>query len=810
MNKTIPFEDSPSKFYRFSSGSLWVLRDPDVEEGNDDTTASTISTSSTGGEDSIGSATKNQSPLPRQTATRNLIVKESDSRSSVMDVSVFKKKQSYKSKALKKKTDMPMMAAAMQAIVEEDNEDAQTENTATSSNNTEIERLKEISALAKIQAAFEIEARGLPKEEKAKMEKERIDRLRFLAKEQLKMHRSSKRISATSILSMHSMNEDQQHKGATIVTIDTKERMLTDIVSQLERTHSKEWITNYGSLMVEIDSKVSSMYTGDHKITESDNTTRNTSNEDGIEIVVERTDSSLINESYSEEEKEEEEDVRQKESMSTKKGNKWKQRLASKKAAKASKETPIKKDKSIEFTEIFKQEFSQVQETSNNDEEEEPIFVTSTNDLPTGFRQTNELKRISDTFESILTKNNDLPLDDDRSAWTEYIIGDDEGREKYKLNEIKRRRPSYTSYVEETVRDDDEQSYMEFTVVEDETLYDEETVYDEETIVSQARASFQRLRKSIKIASNNERANQITATHGADDQSYMDFTVFDNNTVQVSYVEDDINYVAPEEKADNRQEPRSIPLSAPVETSTIPVTGNRSAQHEAFTSAVQDDQTENKFPIIFANNNSMMDDDEMTQLTMDHALMDCSNASTRMSSYGNYSSRPQQPAFKKETKKEKANSSMYPQQTATTTNNESIGSRSNAATMKSCSSTSKNRIQEILWNDLYSCDMPLVWSAMEELQTILVIEPGSRRHIVDLGGVMAIMGTMEEYFEVEMIQYLCCVVLELLAAMEPDARKNVNELDGVQLIIRSMQDQAESKRVQEAGRAALATICRRY
>merc|ERR1712161_81446 len=56
--------------------------------------------------------------------------------------------------------------------------------------------------------------------------------------------------------------------------------------------------------------------------------------------------------------------------------------------------------------------------------------------------------------------------------------------------------------------DDDTHSYMEFSVVEDdddETLYEEETVYDEETIVSQARASFRNLRKSIKIASVNER-----------------------------------------------------------------------------------------------------------------------------------------------------------------------------------------------------------------------------------------------------------------------------------------------------------------
>merc|ERR1712238_196384 len=114
--------------------------------------------------------------MGRQTATRHLIEKESsDSRSSVMDVSVFKKKQqSTKSKALHKKT-MPMMQAAMQAIVEDENEDAQTATTATSSSSsnstTEIARLQEISTLARLQATFEIEARGLPKKEKEMMEK---------------------------------------------------------------------------------------------------------------------------------------------------------------------------------------------------------------------------------------------------------------------------------------------------------------------------------------------------------------------------------------------------------------------------------------------------------------------------------------------------------------------------------------------------------------------------------------------------------------------------------------------------------------
>merc|ERR1712161_177963 len=107
--------------------------------------------------------------------------------------------------------------------------------------------------------------------------------------------------SATSILSMQSINEDHENSTTTTVTVDTKERMLTEIVNQLERTHSQAWITQYGSLMHEIDRKVSSLYTGDHKITTESNTTTTTSNtskEESIERVAEHSDSSsLINDS---------------------------------------------------------------------------------------------------------------------------------------------------------------------------------------------------------------------------------------------------------------------------------------------------------------------------------------------------------------------------------------------------------------------------------------------------------------------------------------------------------------------------------
>jgi len=724
MNKTILFKDNANKYYRFSGGALRVIRNMEEDEKKDDQAASTK---------------KKELPMQYKNAPRNTVEKSESTKNDneVMDVSVFKKKTKNTPKALKKKTTTNNISSlpVMQSIVEEENEDEQTANSAR---NKELKRLEEIQKLARVQAAFEIEAGKLPEEEKGWAEKDRIQRLRLLAKEHLEFDRSSRK----NICSVNVINEDGD-EADDVAIVDAKERMMADIVNRLEANHPKDLVATYGSLMSEIDKKVSSIYTGDHNIVETQwgDIMENTSNEEEEAMVVAEN-------SHSDKEEVE--------------------------AKKEAKENPTEK-KPILNNEPSKQEVSNAVE-SYNDDEETHKFVMSPKDLPTGFRK-NDLKESFDTFESLLTENNYPSLqDDDQSAWTEYIIGDDEGREQYLLNEIKRGRSSYTSYVEISVYDDGEQSYMEYTVADDETRYDDETVFDEKTVVSQSEESFQSLMK---------------ATNGGDDQSMMAFNVFDNDsdTVQVSYVVDDINYVAPEEKENDFQEPAYIPSSPSAVKSLGP-------QQAAFTSL--QDQMENNFPVIYANSNSMADD-EVTVLTMDYSLIDYSNEDSRRSSFGNYS-RPQ-PQWKKETKIGSA--FMYPEQ-LTSENDKSVGS----VTMKSCYSTSKKRIQEILWNDLHSCDMHVVCFAMEELRTIVVNEPASRKHIMRLGGVMAIMRTMEEYFEVEVIQYLCCVVIELLSAMEPDARKLVSEIYWIQLIVRSMQDQADSDRVQEAGRSALATVCR--
>ena len=552
MNKTILFEDNASKYYRFSGGALRVIRNMEEDEKKDDQEAA--------------STKKKESPMQKQDAPRNIVEKSESTKNDneVMDVSVFKKKTKNTPKALKKETTTNNLSSlpVMRSIVEEENEDEQTPNSPRSK---ELERLEEIQKLARIQAAFEIGAGKLPEEEKGRAEKDRIQRLRLLAKEQLEFHRSSRKcICSVNVINEYG-NEDDD-----VGIVNTKERMLASIVNRLEANHPKDLVATYASLMNEIDKKVSSIYTGDHKIVETQwgDIMGNTSNkeEEKEEEAMEVVENSHL-------EKEEVE------------------------ARKDAKENPTE-EKSILNNEPSKHEVSNAEE-SYNDDEETYKFVMSPKDLPTGFRR-NDLRESFDTFEFLLTKNNYPSLqDDDQSAWTEYIIGDDEGREQYRLNEIKRGRSSYTSYVEESVYDDDEQSYMEYTVADDETRYDDESVFDEKTVVSQSEESFQSLMK---------------ATNGGDDQSMMDFSIFDNDndTVQVSYVVDDINYVAPEGKEEDFQEPAYIPSSP----SAVKSLGPKQA---AFTSL--QDQMESNFPVVYANCSSMADD-EVTVITMDYSLMD--------------------------------------------------------------------------------------------------------------------------------------------------------------------------------------------
>jgi hypothetical protein len=122
--------------------------------------------------------------------------------------------------------------------------------------------------------------------------------------------------------------------------------------------------------------------------------------------------------------------------------------------------------------------------------------------------------------------------------------------------------------------------------------------------------------------------------------------------------------------------------------------------------------------------------------------------------------------------------------------------------------TSQQRIQEILWKDLSSSDVTVVWDALEELRILVATESRSRAYLVRHGGVMIIIDTMATQLEVEVIQFLCCNILEQLASVDFEIGLTIMELGGISLIEQSMKKHAGSRRVKELGDVALATLSR--
>ncbi|VEU43319.1 unnamed protein product [Pseudo-nitzschia multistriata] len=741
-NRRSLFEDDPTKFYRFSSGALMVIRNLDENDKKIKQPVTPAPSTSYIPPASINNSPSHGPSMERQNGSNKVqsdkietkIEENTDDKIDAVGTSSFKQK--------KKSISRSIYVPPMESIVEETNEDESSLGSSKASKSTitrkEKERLREIQILASEQARFEIEAfeQKMSKEEKAHLERARIERIKFLAHEQLVLHTTKRRKSTAAHCIMEAINNGE-HGDDNIMLMDAKERTMANIVSQLQKRHSENWIAKYGSLMNEVDSKVATVYTGDHHIVETKSVNTDASNEkkkdDGGDTLVtkfETQDNEVV--AFDEGEKEEP-------MYLSEKGMKWKKQLEARRAAKNGappKQKAANENMKYSVSKVREQDMKLIEEEESK-EPEKPIFVTSPKDLPAGLR-----RRISDftinhdSFDSILNKKTGNLLtmgnDDDQSVWTEFIIGDEKGRELYRRNEIKRRRPSYVSYVEESVVSRDDKSVMEYTIVGDETLYDEETICDEETVISNWQPSI---------------APAPVAKHSSDDQSYMDFTIFDNS-VAISYIEDDVDYIAPDRPQKEKREPEE---------------GEHSILH------------------IFANRNSKIDDDDMTQITMDYALMF------------------QQGRDRDLLCQKMKDSQRVPVHAIATKKPTVVGGDS---------TTSRKRIREILWNDLYSCNRVTVSLALETLRSIIESESESRKNVVRMGGIVAILGTMEEYFEEEAIQYLSCVIIELLASVEPEARKIINEMRGIQVIARSMQDQADSNRVQEAGRVALATICR--
>ena len=689
-HKTTGFDDDPSRVYRFTSGALTLIRRITEREMNEDENSVPTSTSS------VSTATKHDRPnrgpgLQRQNGTRSIKSCTNKIKNYELDICVFDQNKRFDRN---KNTTSRSNRTPICATIEEDNKCrlsyVPSEVSITNTTNTELGSIK--GALQRIK-------------EQSKPESEEV--LRAFSKE--------KNVEFDKIEGMRHRLFSQHQSG---------ENPTEGAIYRLEKTLSAKWSDNYESFMKKMDAKGFNVFPDDCRDSQTLAREKNIVN---VNKKGEDRHTSLIDEFDTETTGDH--TPRREDFPGTNKGSKSTRRSVAPKLA----TNIIPPTEQIPHSNM--EPAGQIDSKSIQEEESEYleplVFITSPEDFQAWIRRRmsdSDNSESFDNFEFILNKKegNLLTKDggDDQSTWTEYIIGDEEGRKQYRQNEMRRRSQSFVSCtvlpIVKPIIDD-----VEFTVVNTETVY-EDNIYDEEGLVSRL---------------NWEPSNAPTSASKqvVDDQSFMDFTVLDN-TIAVSYVEDDDKYI----------EPEAPPPPEDDEKSLFHIFANRAPISEGGDS----------------------DDDDMTQITMDHALM----------------------------REPEKNHPKFLIHSSLSTGGETEQSHS----------TTKNRIQTILWNDLSSCDFTVVRLAMEELRRIVASEPESRNQIVRMGGVMAIMGTMEKYFEQEVAQYYCCVIIELLASMEPDAMKAFNEMKGIQMIVRSMQDQADSDRVQEAGRAALATLCRMH
>jgi hypothetical protein len=683
LNKMPFFEDQPNRFYRFSSGALVLIRKIHEREVNAEKAIAATSSGRNGPGRGPG--------LQRQNGTRKIGSCEYRNEEDVTVCSVFNRHKRLMNE-MKVTARLPISP-----IFEEDNEMGSSRESNGVSKTNKIGRgvkgnngiQRQMREQSKLESASS--RAKLSRQKKAEAEKTKILRHRYFTQDALKNNDKlfGMRTSAHSIIETIGNKEDNA-RG-----MNRKGKNPDDSVPPSKEAFSKFSHTKYDTEGKKVGAKDSGIRRDDCRIIK-------TRNQENMEQKRDDRGTPRILEFAMQERRvatlpTEPDPIAEKGKPAT---------------------TPLQTNfiANQQNLDGVMERAEQVDPEADESDGEILPFVTSPQDLPAGLR-----RRMSDNidnfdnFEFILNmKEGNLLtnyVDGDSSVWTEFIIGDKEGREKYRENEMKRRRQSHTSCVKKSIAIDDEICSNEFTVLKNGTVFDEKVVAS-------------KWRPSVRLESISKNGNEKCI----DDQSYMGYTVFDN-TIAVSYVEDD-------------------------------------EDHKGSESSLEED--DRVLFHVFADRDSMSCDDDMTQITMDQAL-----------------TRP--PA------NNPRNLSIYP-------------SAPRDRETDNFNSTSKSRIQQILWNDLYNRDFPVVRSAMEELRKIVASEPESRKKIVRMGGVMAIMGTMEKYLELETMQYYCCVIIELLASMEPEARRAFDEMKVIQLIVRSMQEQARSDRVQEAGRAALGTL----
>jgi len=313
---------------------------------------------------------------------------------------------------------------------------------------------------------------------------------------------------------------------------------------------------------------------------------------------------------------------------------------------------------------------------------------------------------------------------------------------------------------------------------------DDESIYTEMTIGQESIPKF---------------AVSTAQTSEEEEQSYMDFTI--EESVQPAYVDQNVE----SKVAANNQlmSPfMSNLLSSRMFQDIVPAVPLNSIQQqqqqEQSNPTESSDENTKKFPTITVGD---CFDDDMTQITMDHLSVEDDETEQDTSFDDQFFDSVSEHITRSTSLKSVSKKSRR------SLNSRKSESASSFSSQLSCSEVSKQRIVEILRKKVWSRDIKVVRSAIEELYTEAKNGSQHRAHIVRCGGVMTTIRTMEMNASCECIQVLCCLTLEKLA-MDPETHLAICEMEGVSLILKSMQDHVDNTQVQEAACMALATICR--
>ena len=325
-----------------------------------------------------------------------------------------------------------------------------------------------------------------------------------------------------------------------------------------------------------------------------------------------------------------------------------------------------------------------------------------------------------------------------------------------------------------------EVDYEEVTVAE-QSIFEEVTVQGEELDVDAL--SKQKAKKSAKEKSNN------------DSDSYLEYTVKEEEPPKSTF-----------KKKASKTESLSSSLSM---VDSLSKNKDQASASESRQSTL-DDFGGSFFPTI---NTTVMDDDDMTQLTFD-VTMDGMNSVTQdhhhadayFKNRGNVTPSPPRKyhsADSQQTDPTRASTSQQLMDDSATSHNNSetsstdLSSQAAAALAKS--------VAKVLRVEVWSPNASVAQAAMEKLCQAASIGSYQRSNITRLGGIIAILRCMQMHTPNASIQLAACKALQKLS-VDRETQISIGDVGGISAVAASMHNHIDTVELQVSGCKVLSTI----